>query len=168
MKRIPLTQGLYALVDDADFEWLNQWKWFALKGTGNNTFYAVHWDCSSKPKVLVRMHTVLLERKLGRSLLDEVDHEDNNGLNNQKCNLREATASENSCHRGLRSDNTSGFKGVSWINREQKWYAQISIKGKYYSLGYFDDPREAARAYDRAAVDLHGEFAKTNKMLGLL
>lgn len=76
---------------------------------------------------------------------------------------REATTSQNNQNVGIRRHNTSGYKGVTWNKWHQKWRAQIAVDGRnQHHLGYFDDPREAALAYDAAAVELHGEFAKTN------
>jgi hypothetical protein len=158
MKRIKLTQGKYALVDDEDFEWLNQWKWHAFKRP--HTFYASRNICSSDGKRgLLLMHRLLTEAPKGR----EVDHKDGNGLNNQRVNLRVCTDQENRQNRCKPSHNKSGYKGVSWHKRSKKWHAQIGANGiKMKSLGYFTNKIEAAKAYDSAARKYHGEYARLN------
>ena len=101
----------------------------------------------------------------------EVDHEDHNGLNCQRYNLRIATHSQNLANMLIPARNTSGIKGVykyvsnSW-KTSNKWKAQISFKGKRKHLGYFDSKEEAQAAYDKAAIELFGEFALTNSGLG--
>ena len=95
-----------------------------------------------------------------------VDHRDHDGLNNQKSNLRKCTQSENQANSRRRIDNGSGFKGVCRFRN--KWQAQISVDGKLKYLGLYQVPELAAIAYDSAAVEHYGQFALTNKMLGLL
>lgn len=92
----------------------------------------------------------------------EIDHKDRDTLNYRKSNLRFCTHADNSRNQGKRSDNTSGFKGVSWRKANGKWVSQISFNNERYHLGYFDDPIEAAIVYDIAAKKYHGEFAVTN------
>lgn len=90
----------------------------------------------------------------------EIDHKDTNKANNRITNLRPADKTENAWNVGKRSTNTSGFKGVTWNKRWQKWYAQIQINGKRRGLGYFDTPEKAHSAYVEAARKLHGDFAR--------
>jgi len=97
----------------------------------------------------------------------EVDHQDNDGLNNQRLNLR-CTSTQNPHNSKMRADNTSGFKGVSKYKPTQKWRAGIMLKGKSINLGYFLTPLEAAKKYDQEALKLFGDFALTNQSLGLL
>lgn len=90
----------------------------------------------------------------------KVDHWDRDGLNNRWANLRSATVSQNLQNSGIRADNTSGFKGVSWSSSRGKWVAQISIYGKRTPLGRYFIKDEAIAAY-RAAAERHfGEFAR--------
>lgn len=91
-----------------------------------------------------------------------IDHVDGNPLNNQKSNLRACLNSENAKNVGKYTNNTSGFKGVSWHRRVKKFYAQIGNNGQKIYLGYFAKKEDAARAYNEAAKRLHGEFARLN------
>ena len=90
------------------------------------------------------------------------DHINGDGLDNRKQNLRICTHAENLRNRRLGKNNTSGYKGVSWHKLHKLWYAHISHNKKLMSLGYFKDKEEAAKAYDRKAIELFGEFAKLN------
>jgi hypothetical protein len=156
MREIPLTQGQVALVDDADYEWLRQWNWYAKSQSGG--FHACRNEAGHGSRGCIYMHTELLEVPEGY----QVDHEDGNGLNNQRSNLRPATAAQNQGNQKRPRNNTSGYKGVSWHKRRSKWTAKIGVSGKRLNLGYFDDPAEAARAYDAAAIAHFGEFARLN------
>lgn len=148
-----------ALVDDADFESLNRWKWFAqLRG---KTFYAFRDYREGTHMKRIGMHTQILGAF-------PIDHFDRDGLNNQRGNLRPATRLQNGANRGPNKNNCSGFKGVHWHVACKKWRALISINGKHKHLGLFDTPALAAKAYDEAARAGFGEFACTNQTLGLL
>jgi AP2 domain len=152
-KEIPLTQGKVSVVDEADYQWLSQWKWYARKH--RNTYYAQRKTRhSEKPRNLM-MHVAILGANGG-------DHIDGNGLNNRRSNLRPSTRHQNGWNRGKQKNNTSGFKGVSWYQSHQKWNAHIQAFGKIKHLGFFDSILEAAKAYDAGAIKYHGEFAKLN------
>ena len=99
----------------------------------------------------------------------QVDHISGDPLDNRRCNLRLCTPLGNSRNRPTRSDNLTGYKGVSYRAKENKYIARISPHpGEQIFLGRFDTPQDAAAAYDRAAVLYHGEFARTNEMLGVM
>ena len=92
----------------------------------------------------------------------EIDHKDRDGINNRWCNLRPSTSAQNKINSKLRSDNTSGMKGVSWSGQRQKWRARIHVNGHEKHLGFFHDLIAAGAAYDAAAVVHYGEFANLN------
>ena len=155
-KQIPLSQGLYAVVDDRDYEWLSQWKWHAYRD--GSTFYAVR-DIHRPNRETVKMHRLILERHT-EGTETNADHKDRDGLNNQLSNLRWASNSQNQANKGPRADNECGYKGV--CKDQGGWKAQIRIGGKPKHLGRFDTVEQAARAYDEAAKKLYGEFAWLN------
>jgi len=92
----------------------------------------------------------------------EIDHINLDKADNRRQNLRYATHSENQMNRGLRKDNSSGYKGVCFDKRSKKYISYINANGKRRYLGYYDDKFSAAMAYDLAAERLHGKFAKFN------
>ncbi len=160
MKEIKLTKGFIALVDDEDFERVSKHSWYASGG------YAA--SCASKyrrsdGKVrIITLHRFVMGLDYGDPKV--VDHKDRDGLNCQKNNLRICNSLKNSHNFPKSSRGTSSkFKGV----RRGKWYAAIKVNGKNIHLGVFSKEVDAAKAYDRAATKHFGEFARTNKMMGL-
>ncbi len=151
MKYIELTQGKRAIVDDEDFDYINQWKWcLSTRGYAERSF-----KLNGKSRI-IKMHRLIM------NFPKEIDHIDNNRLNNQKNNLRIVSRSQNRTNSGLRSDNVSGKKGVSLSKPSGKYVAQVQFnKGRAY-LGSFENIHHAALAYDLWAKDIYGEFAKTN------
>lgn len=152
---IPLTRGRYAIVDLEDVEWLSQWDWH-LHSDG----YATRMDVSASGKrVQIRMHRALAEHWGWRIAKFDIDHTNNNGLDNRRGNLRVATRSQNGRNRGAQRNNTSGAKGVTWSKSAGKWEAKIWLNKKRHWLGLFETKEEAAEAYRAAAAKLHGRFA---------
>lgn len=156
MKSIPLTQGKIALVDDEDYEYLNQWKWQAYRS--KNTWYAQRSYKINGRKKSVSMHRLLVSAKDDKL----VDHINGDGLDNRKSNLRICTLTENNHNRRINKDNHSGYKGVYWHARDKRYIAQIKVNGKQIILGRFRDAVDAAKAYDKGAIRHHGSFARLN------
>lgn len=152
MKLIPLSRGLSAKVDDADFEEVCRHKWYA-----STTGYAVRNALVDGRVTTVKMHRILTSAQPGL----EVDHIDGDRLNNQRANLRPANRTEN-LRNSMKRGRTSRFKGVYWLTANGRWRAKIKADGRYVHLGLFDHEESAARAYDDAARTYFGEFARTN------
>lgn len=156
---IELTKGQVTLIDDEDAD-LADFKWYALAQWVGG-FYAVR-SIYTPERGRVRLHRVVLERVIGRSLKNGefTDHVNGDKLDNRRGNLRIATRVENQQNRGKRVDNTSGVKGVSRHRASGKWQAEIQANGKQIYLGLFTTPKAAHEAYCKAAQELHGEFAR--------
>ena len=156
VKEIPLTgkhgYGRVALVDDEDYALVSHRKWHAKVDEGGRIYACTSINTPSGTRH-VRMHKLLTGYTL-------TDHRNGNGLDNQRHNLRPATNAQNVMNKGARPDNTSGFKGVT--REAHGWRAVIKANGARRHLGYFSTPELAARAYDAAAVEMHGEFARFN------
>lgn len=149
--RIPLSRGMFAIVDRVDLHLVRGRKWHACER--NRVWYASSY--ASKPPL---MHRLILDAPENV----KVDHRDGDGLNNTRANLRLATHAENMRNSRLKVSNTSGFRGVYFHKQRGKWRATIRAGARRLSLGMFDTAEEAAIAYDRAAVIEHGEFASLN------
>jgi len=163
-RAIPLTRGLVAIVDAADYDWLSAFKWHALACKGGQFYYAsrrlrmgeLGWI--EKTFTLVLMHRQILNAQRGTL----VDHRDHNGLNNVRDNLRVATASQNGANTEYARGRTSGFYGVSWSAECSKWRSRICVDRSSIYLGVFASEREAALARDEAARRYFGDFARLN------
>mgnify|MGYP001606453598 CR=1 FL=1 len=155
-KEIPLTQGKVALVDAEDYEYLNQFKWHAHKYKNGGGYYVARGIKKNEKKVF--MHQEVLKPPKGMY----PDHINRDGLDNRRWNLRICTTSQNGINKGKQKNNTSGYKGVCWHKRDEKWQARIKVDKKPMYLGYFNTKEEAALAYNEAAKQYFGEFAKLN------
>ena len=153
---IPLTKGKHAIVDEADFEWLSQWKW-SLHGRG----YASRQTGGRAKRVSVMMHRLIAETPEGM----DTDHINGDKLDNRRSNLRHATRGQNNVNRSLLPSNSTGYKGVrSPLDGRNglRWPAFITVDNKAVGLGSYSTPEEAARAVDIAAFEAFGEFAQLN------
>ena len=155
VKKIPLTQGQYALVDDEDFDFLKNRHWqaqFRDIKKGYVVYAKGVIPRGTKGYKTIWMHRLILNAPKGM----EVDHINGNGLDNRKENLRCVSRRQNTQNR-KNQKKYSEFPGVTWDKSRNKWKADIHIKGSNLFLGRFDDEREAAKAYERACRELVGE-----------
>lgn len=152
MKKIKLTRGKEALVDDEDYEYLSQFKWqYHHKG------YAVRVTPRPEHKQL-QMHREILKPEKGIF----IDHINSNGLDNRKENLRLANNQKNQWNSRKQSNCSSKYKGVCWVKRSKKWRASIVYCRKSTFLGDFENEIDAVKAYNEAAIKYFGDFAKLN------
>lgn len=155
MKRIELTRGKFAIVDDEDYERMSAFKWFCT---------ARGYASRRGPRNGGNGFNIWMAREiLGAGAHELVDHINGNKLDNRKCNLRICSKVENCRNRQiLNKNNKSGFKGVKFDRRKNLWRADIGVDwGKAY-LGRYKDIEAAAMIYDMAAIHYHGEFASLN------
>lgn len=151
LMEIHTPQGKVIFLDDEDYPLVKGFKWDAKPG-------GKQWYATTVRPPFQLMHRLIMKAKQGQ----KVDHINGNGLDNRRDNLRFCTDAENSRNRGPNRTNKTGFKGVLWSVTAKKFQAFISNEGRSKYLGSFDCPFKAARAYDAAARELHGEFANTN------
>jgi hypothetical protein len=153
MKEIPLSRGMVAMVDDADFAWLSKWRW--------------HCDPLGYARTMQNKRPVLMHRLImgvADSAVD-CDHANQNKADNRRSNLRTCGRGENMANVPKKTFShacSSRFKGVNWMARASKWRAYIGVAKKQVHLGLFTDESKAAKAYDEAAKKYFGEFACLN------
>ncbi len=150
MKQIPLTKGMFALVDDDMYDYLMQWKWHVSQGT--STWYAERTENGQRFK----MHRVIMNVPKGM----DTDHINHNGLDNRIENLRICTRREH-CH--TIRPKAGRYKGVTFCKRNTKWHARIFLhRRRATHLGFYEDAANAARAYDAAVIKHYDKYAYTN------
>lgn len=152
---LPLSRGLVTTVSPEDAD-LGNLKWYA--SSSKNGFYAIR-----KPwhQPTTYLHRVIVERVIDRSLLPDevVDHINGDPLMNTRSNLRVATRAQNMHNSKRPITNKSGYKGVHYSKKYQRWVSQIRINGSRIHVGSFDDPQSAYEAYCKVAQEHFGEFA---------
>jgi len=158
MKYIKLTQRfkdrepVYTMVDDGDYELLNQWSWrFRDNGYTKYAFRVIKFKCNY---VVIHMHRFLLHTP--EQL--QVDHIDGNGLNNQRNNIRNCTFQENILNK--KHHGKSKYTGVCYNGKNIR--SVIFVNNKQLHLGYYKSEEDAALAYNCAALTYFGQFAKLN------
>ena len=151
---VPLTRGHEAVIDASDAELVADRNWW-VETSGAN-IYAKRKFRRDGGMICVWMHRVLL----GAQGNVYVDHIDGDGLNNRRNNLRLATNAQNQFNQRMRSDNKSGYRGVSFRKSDGTWTAQIKANGRRHYLGIYKTPEEAHAAYCKASAELHGEFGR--------
>lgn len=159
-RAIPLTGGKYTLVDESDYDFINQWHWrveggYAIRSRNSN-------EASLKKPKRILMHRVILNTPDGMA----TDHINGNPLDNRRCNLRICTKSENNKNRKPNYKSTSKYKGVTRSHESKKWRVQLGMNGKNLHIGLFESEDDAARAYNLAAIKHYGEFASINVING--
>ena len=154
MSEIELTKGYKTIVDSFNFDELNKYSWSAVVNSKNRNKIRVI------PRARIGGKIVMMHRFIMGvcDLNIEVDHIDGNTLNNTLKNLRLATPSQNAANKEKTTYIYSKYKGVTWGARQNKWRAMC----KHKHIGYFKDEIDAAKAYDKIAKDVYGEYAKLN------
>jgi len=147
------------LVDDEDYKMLSAYSWCVIRGRDKNAFYASTQGMRDGKRIGMTMHRLLMNFPAG-----QIDHKNNNGLDNQKSNLRVCNQLQNNMNKPIYRNNRCGYKGVYFHKFSGKYYAEISMRGKKTRLGSFTDVRLAAEAYNAKALELFGEFANINKL----
>lgn len=151
---VPLTRSREAVIDASDAGMLSNWNWCFRAGPRGG--YAGRGQIIEGRRHIVYMHRAIL----GAPGHLHVDHINGDGLDNRRANLRTATLAQNRWNEGVRKNNLSGFKGVSFVAAKAKWRAEINASGRKHHLGYFATAEDAGAAYAAAAKELHADFAR--------
>lgn len=158
MQQVKTAQGDTILIDDCDYALVSSLNWTTVKR--RNLKYAITHIRSESGFKQVYLHRFLLDPPKGMY----IDHIDSNGLNNTRTNIRICTPSENSKNARKLSEKSSIYKGVSKWTRVKRYAARIRYNGRDQWLGFFDTERDAALAYNSAAIQYYGEFARLNNV----
>lgn len=146
-------------VDNADFKWLNSFRWSIRRGK-DGRMYARRNDYRNSQSNYIDMHRLIMNFPKNK----QVDHKDSDSLNNTRINLRVCTQNGNAKNQVLSKLSTTGFKGVSFDKSKGKFSCFITSNYKHIFGGYFDSPLDAAKKYNKLAIKHHGEFARLNKI----
>lgn len=156
----PKYPNKFALVDNKDYKWLNQWKWHVCKDSNYARWYVCRGKSINGKMKVILMHRFIMNtpKKM------HTDHINHDALDNRRDNLRICTVSQNVCNQRKQPNHTSKYKGVTWHKQNKYWMAQIVCNYKHYYLGCFVNEKDAAKAYNKAAKKQFGEFAHLNDM----
>lgn len=158
--RLVLPSGETVLFDEADRTLVEQYRWFANRNTSGNVYaYGYRRGHAQRDRAWMFMHRLLLDPPADM----DVDHRNGDGLDNRRANLRVGTRAQNNANRRRVKLGPSGYRGVTWHKQRGCWQARIWVDGKNLYLGLFEDPWEAAQAYNAAALEAWGEFARLNE-----
>lgn len=160
MMKISLSKGQVAIVDDAEFEKVSAFDWCAKYVPCTKSFYAVRNESivigGVKKRRTMSLHRFIMGLKYGDKR--QVDHQNHDTLDNRRANLRVCTHVENARNVRMHSNNSSGYRGVTWNRDRKKWLAQAQLNSKQRYLGLFDTKEKASRAYEEFTDKHHGEF----------
>lgn len=148
---IPLTQGQFTVIDEVNFKWLNQYKWWFQKGYA----FRIQWNKITKKYDRIYMHRLVNKTPKGFF----TDHINRNKLDNRQSNLRTVTSSQNKMNMDIKRNNTSGVRGVWFDKTRNKWAVEIMINQKKTYLGRFEDKQEAIKIRKQAEKEYFKEFA---------
>lgn len=156
MREIELTKGYVALIDDEDYDWLSKLKWQAQTSKRQSPYAKSGWYSPTTKK----MGVMLMHRLIMNAPKDMVvDHKNHNTLDNRKGNLRVCTRSQNRGNSLRPKNNKSGYRGV-YRHKSGRWHAILDNNG----IGYFSNIKDAALAFNKAAIEKYGEFACLNQV----
>lgn len=146
-------RGGMAIVDDEDYNRLVQYHW----SMNNHGYVQRHHSTPEVPKSIMLMHHDVMGKQ-------RLDHKDGNKLNNTRGNLRPCTQRQNTANSSISKNNTSGYKCVTLHSQTGRWKSYIKVNYKQIALGCYSTPEKAAAAYNYAAIDHYGEFARLNTL----
>lgn len=155
---VELTQGYVAIVDDADYYMVSAYSWQITRPTRSGNIYA----SGRVGGNLILMHRLILGLTDPRIM---VDHKNCDGLDNRRTNLRLASKSQNNANQRKQDGKSSQYKGVFWNKLVGKWAASIKVDQNKINLGVFQLESDAANAYNLAAIEYFGEFARINDIV---
>jgi hypothetical protein len=160
-----MKNGFEAIVDIDDFDRLSKLTWHMAKTTNSKIGYVTYtinnYDEIKRTCQSIRMHRLVMNVTDPKI---QVDHINNNPLDNRKCNLRLCNAAQNARNTKFRSTNTTGYKGVFLQKRSGRYTSSIGVNKERYYLGIYNTPEQAALAYNEASRKYHGEYGYINKI----
>lgn len=158
MKLIPLGKsGLFVKVDNEDYDYLNQFSWYIVNS--HKFKYPIRKKQIDLKRKIISMHREIMKANCSKIIVDHIDHD---LLNCQKSNLRICTKQQNRMNCTASKNGTSKYLGVYFHKQSGKWRSEIRINLKATYLGSHNSQESAARAYDKKAKELFGEFANLN------